>query len=89
MSMDEYIKKSDVLKLAYKSDYGWPHDEHPMIIEASDIEALPAADVAPVVRCKDCRFYEVKQSKLCDMHHTAMLEDDYCSYGVQKEKPHE
>jgi len=45
--------------------------------------SIPAADVAPVVRCKDCRFWGVVQSKLCDMHHRAAAESDYCSYGVR------
>ena len=94
---DEYIRREDALKALGECTYfdgsRISQNTPEMLINSSQIKGkllrLPAADVAPVVRCKDCRFYEVKQSKLCDMHHTAMLEDDYCSYGVQKEKPHE
>ena len=44
----------------------------------------PVADVAEVVRCKDCRYFDVTQTYLCDMHHRAANEDDYCSYGIRK-----
>lgn len=43
----------------------------------------PAVDAVPVVRCKDCRFYAIKQSSLCDMHNTAVNAEDYCSYGTK------
>ena len=49
------------------------------------IDRLPAADVVEVVRCKDCRFYAIKQSSLCDMHNTAVNAEDYCSYGVKND----
>jgi hypothetical protein len=48
------------------------------------VEHQPAADVAEVVRCKDCRYFDVTQTYLCDMHHRAANEDDYCSYGIRK-----
>lgn len=47
-------------------------------------EGISAADVEPVVRCKDCRYFDVTQTYLCDMHHRAANEDDYCSYGIRK-----
>lgn len=51
---------------------------------ADEINDSPAADVAEVVRCKDCRYFDVTQTYLCDMHHRAANEDDYCSYGIRK-----
>lgn len=48
------------------------------------LEFQKAADVAEVVRCKDCRYFDVTQTYLCDMHHRAANEDDYCSYGIRK-----
>ena len=47
------------------------------------VDCQHSADVAPVVRCKDCRFYAIKQSSLCDMHNTAVNAEDYCSYGTK------
>ena len=47
---------------------------------------IPAADVAPVVRCKDCRrrgredcamFYRCN----CGEQHTWETDNDFCSYG--------
>ena len=47
------------------------------------ITVLPAADVAPVVRCKDCRYFGAAQTYLCNMHHRAANVEDYCSYGIR------
>lgn len=57
----------------------------------ADIDAIPAADVAPVVRCKDCKksFKKNKESKLnifwCDKWKNIMRGDDFCSYGERKD----
>jgi hypothetical protein len=50
------------------------------------VEDIPAADVAPIVRCKNCRFFGTTQSLLCDMHHRAANDSDYCSYGVERKE---
>lgn len=51
------------------------------------IEAIPAADVFPVVRCKDCRHRDPEDKK-CDSGQTERqgcpfpVHDDYfCAYG--------
>lgn len=52
------------------------------------IEQFPAADVAPVVRCKDCKYRDGTPGQpniLCAQMH----EDDFCSYGKRKEEPHD
>ena len=50
------------------------------------VENFPAADVSPVVRCKDCRrrgredcamFYRCN----CGEQHTWETDNDFCSYG--------
>lgn len=48
------------------------------------IEQFPAADVAPVVRCKDCKYRDGTPGQpniLCAQMH----EDDFCSYGECRE----
>ncbi len=48
------------------------------------IKALPAADVVPVVRCKDCKYRDGTPGQpniLCAQMH----EDDFCSYGECRE----
>lgn len=52
------------------------------------IEQFPAADVAPVVRCKDCKYRDGTPGQpniLCAQMH----EDDFCSYGERKEESHD
>ena len=66
-----------------------------------DIKASPAADVAPVVRCKDCEFYFETHN---EMDETLCLNRqwdngqpwraivqpmDFCSYGERKVNTHE
>lgn len=50
------------------------------------IKSLPAADVAEVVRCKNCRYYQgAKINKkgflICPASGMEITEADYCSYG--------
>lgn len=54
---------------------------------------MPAADVAPVVRCKDCLYWE-RDMGFCHYHSRyydggaswdIFNEDDFCSYGERKE----
>lgn len=60
---------------------------------AEDFHRIPAADVAPVVHCKDC-VYSRPAGKNCEdmVVCTALSEDylymmksDFCSYGTFKE----
>lgn len=59
---------------------------------------MPAADVAPVVRCRDCKYYRVSTmlapNKFCfRLKHPVedrpigynFAPDDFCSYGERKE----
>ena len=59
---------------------------------------LPAADVAPVVRCRDCKYYRVSSilapNKFCfrlkhpveDRHiGYNFASDDFCSHGERKD----
>lgn len=59
-------------------------------IDANDIARFPAADVAPVVRCKDCKYYSGASDKdgyvtaigFCnhESHHIMPLRYDfYCA----------
>lgn len=62
------------------------------------IAGIPAADVAPVVRCKDCKYYRVgamlAPNKFCfRLKHPAedrpigynFAPDDFCSHGERKD----
>ena len=52
---------------------------------ASRIKALPPADVAPVVMCKDCLFFTTEKSCCRPEGLIKAREDDFCSYGERKE----
>ena len=50
------------------------------------LDSIPAADVAPVVRCKDCHLRGREECAMfyrceCGEQHTWETDDDFCSYG--------
>lgn len=66
----------------------------------SMIRKLPAANVVPVVRCKDCKYYRNRPNGLCYLHtepygdgykgDAVCVEDnDFCSCGERKENDNE
>lgn len=77
--MAEYIKRETLLERAeYDNNYR-------LIIPAEAIKAAPAADVAPVVRCKNCRSYNKPKTGWCEVHLDRENPDDFCGYGEQKD----
>ena len=50
----------------------------------------PTIDTVPVVRCRDCKHYEIHKPKVlenCERkgYIIPMKPDDFCSYGERKE----
>lgn len=72
--MDEYIKREAVIDLITR------RYENPEIC-TQEINSIPAADVVPVVRCKDCRSYNKPRVGWCEVHLDREHPDDFCSYG--------
>lgn len=71
------------------------YDAWDEIIDA--LENIPSADVAPVVRCKDCKHKgwvqepcHGKSVDYCRVWDCTLrnLESTFCSYGEPKEEPH-
>lgn len=94
--MAEYIKREVALSLV-KPDA--PEDEKCAITIAtakklvrSIVYRTPAADVTPVVRCRDCKYgdYDSKPDGAIVCLRTNdgfwWKETDFCSYGKPKEK---
>ena len=97
--MTEYIEREALYEKAY-----W-HGEHPDVgnpfpdgvdaIDIKDVDAIPAADVAPVVRCKDCKYLRVWNQKdlyaFCPKTNFVFLpfqadtRTHFCSLGEPKE----
>lgn len=81
--MAEYIEREAALRTAHIMR---PEDK---CLE-TELMKIPAADVAPVVRCKDCTYttlYEdsdgVYCTNICGLY-TRVMDDDFCSYGERK-----
>ena len=99
MMADEYIRREDFIQHLEKCKKGaavtnlvWAAI---MAIER-DVRDMPAADVAPVVRCKDCEHARdlgfqfgslVHESWFCIYNgpHTTGA-NDFCSHGTKREK---
>ena len=95
---DEYISREQTLALLkslgsrdYRREKGTIQDAIKMI---SSAEYTPAADVAPVVRCKDCKHKgwvqepcHGKSVDYCKVWDCTLrnLETTFCSYGERKE----
>lgn len=56
---------------------------------ARALKKIPAADVAPVVRCRECKYYKPDEFE-CECDFAGGLPyvkaDDFCSYGERKEE---
>ena len=83
----EYIEKDATVR-ALVTDYAYA--------AADMVKKMPAADVVPVVRCRECKHYREHRTKtygnlICrctrmgryDMDYP-VRPDDFCSYGVKK-----
>ena len=80
--MDEYIKREAVIEVIMSE----PPDAHYPQWYVDKIKSIPAADVVPVVRCKDCHWRGREECAMfyrceCGEQHTWETDDDFCSYG--------
>ena len=91
--MVKYIKCEDALALLQPDD---PNDERYAVTVATAkrlirhvLTAAPAADVAPVVRCKGCKHSWEDIGGLCcgygPLVDCIVPEDFFCAYGKPKE----
>lgn len=98
--MTDYIRRTDAVKIAEK--YGLANGSvlgrHTGLADciASEISALPAADVAEVVYCKDCKMWErknifehsdtggLRRGGHCLCSRFTRFEDDFCSFGERR-----
>lgn len=88
--MADYIDRQALDVVAFTDRDGTFSDGIQWLLEY--IDALPTADVQPVVRCMDCRWYKTnfmwngKEVKICakEAYEPRRNADDYCSYGERK-----
>lgn len=106
--MAEYIKREAAIREIEQInpvDYGamWDYEAHHWAGEClrdckEVIDSIPAADMASVVRCKDCVHWDDDPDTYgadygpkgkCMKSFETMRADDFCSYGERKENNHE
>lgn len=83
---DEYIRRDFALAGTELYKYGEMEIE---AVCAEYIQRLPAADVAEVVRCKDCRWRGREECAMfyrceCGAQNTWETDNDFCSYGERR-----
>lgn len=87
--MAEYITKKAAINAVENAPIELFQSEWEEIEEA--INAAPATDVVPVVRCKDCKYAYINSFSaatkvaLCSASAKVMQQDDFCSYGERKD----
>ena len=86
--MADYIRRDDALFALRKAERGGSMTALTRLERAyAEIREMPAADVAEVVRCKDCKYgsYDSKQNgaMVCLRTNDGFWrkETDFCSYG--------
>ena len=83
--MAEYIKRETAIKRVMETKWESGSDGAAAM---EIVAATPAADVAPVVRCKDCKHSWEDISGLCCSHGVCVdltvPGDFYCAYGERK-----
>ena len=90
----DYASREAVLALADDFELTLPDDEiFFSYIPITAVERLPAADVRPVVLCKDCNYWEL--SKISPSLHVCTYvcgatfvreAEDFCSRGKKREE---
>ena len=98
--MAEYIERGALMQFPIRRDHydrknGNKHFINGIESVLEYAENLPAADVAPVVRCKDCKWFADNNDGDwvgCWLFQTIQIipedapkPDDFCSYGERKE----
>ena len=91
--MDDYIKRSDAIKtVCGDCEYYSTNDCEDCRLDR--LTKIPAADVRPVVFCRDCRFWGGRNGKNECSLITSLADpriwlktqpDDFCSSGERRE----
>jgi hypothetical protein len=85
-----YINRAETAEFFEKSKQTmWHKDDIAATISSK--KNIPYADVAEVVRCRDCKCYEIHKPSVTmncerDGRLVPMMPDDYCSYGERRSK---
>lgn len=84
----EYIRKQDAVDEinvnadGLEQNGGIPYAQGARAM-AIVVEQMSPADVVPVVRCDDCKYYGSR--RWCELHSSVFDDNAFCSYGERKE----
>lgn len=95
--MADYIRREDALFALRKAERGGSMTALTRLERAyAEIREMPAADVAEVVLCKNCKWFADNNGGEwygCKMFHVVRITpedtpkpDDFCSYGERREE---
>ena len=92
INADEFVTKLDTMK---NPDSEFATDDYidgfsdGISAAIKELEIMPATDVTKVVRCKDCKYYEIGKDYEPYCNHINGLDEakdnDFCSYGERRE----
>ena len=57
--------------------------EYGDVVTVQDIKSIPTIDAVPVVRCKDCKYYNT--IGVCNETSWAVCEDSFCCWAERKD----
>lgn len=98
MEKKEYIERAAINTMLHQyEEWNCPPTNEAFRVVSEikrKVHQIPAADVAPVVQCKDCKhatFYSCKNDKcyraiLCEYQIGTDDENFFCAYGERKEE---
>lgn len=93
--MAEYIERDKAKELICNYGKGAISDGMKTLDPVDDIvclcksvDLIPSADVAPVVRCRECKYWKaydrIIEIGICKKTRGEYGENDFCSYGERK-----
>lgn len=77
---NEYIERDCLIDMIAERNRNTCNGKMSCIQMKRMVESVPAADVDPVVRCKDCKFWDFGDCYRLELSRP----DDFCSYGERK-----
>ena len=85
----DYIRRADAIEALYKDAEAHP-DHTFWTTQHEALRSIPAADVRPVVLCKDCKYYykDADGYEMCDNSegYDHVTEDGFCAWAVKREE---
>ena len=96
-TLDEQIALCDKalksFEISMKDEYAVKVERASLVAYKEQLEAMPSADVASVVRCKDCKHYYFgdnripqEQRYVCEISGEIWKPESFCSYGKRREE---